>query len=147
MSGAEVVDGNLNPQSFQLFEDCHDRGGIFDDRAFGNLEAQIGGRQLRLAKHCRDLISKVGLDELLAGQIDVYGQASSPWQLHVPGAQLSTRFANHPRPDRNDKTRLLCYLDEAQPATFDDARAAALTKVLEWLVIALSEWRPQGATR
>ena len=40
-----------------------------------------------------------------------------------------------------------CYLDEAQPATFDDARAAALTKVLERLVIALSEWRPQGATR
>ena len=40
-----------------------------------------------------------------------------------------------------------CYLDEAHPATFDDARAAALMTVLERLVIALSEWRPQGATR
>jgi hypothetical protein len=35
-----------------------------------------------------------------------------------------------------------CYMDEANPTAFDPARAAALTRVLERLVIALSEWRP-----
>lgn len=40
-----------------------------------------------------------------------------------------------------------CYMDEANPAQFDAERAAALTKVLERLLIALSEWRPTGAMR
>jgi N-formylglutamate deformylase len=40
-----------------------------------------------------------------------------------------------------------CYMDESNPASFDRSRAAALVSVLERLVIALSEWRPSGATR
>ncbi|HEY7787344.1 MAG TPA: N-formylglutamate deformylase [Casimicrobiaceae bacterium] len=39
------------------------------------------------------------------------------------------------------------YLDESRPAVFDPARAAALVDVLERLVVALSEWRPQRAAR
>ena len=40
-----------------------------------------------------------------------------------------------------------CYLDEARPETFDAERAAALVRVLEQLVIVLSEWRPAGDSR
>jgi N-formylglutamate deformylase len=40
-----------------------------------------------------------------------------------------------------------CYMDEADPVRFDAGRAAALVRVLERLVIALSEWRPAGALR
>lgn len=40
-----------------------------------------------------------------------------------------------------------CYLDEAHPATFDRDRANALSRVLERLVIALAEWRPQMGKR
>jgi len=40
-----------------------------------------------------------------------------------------------------------CYMDEANPAAFDRARAAALARVLERLVIALAEWRPQRGAR
>lgn len=40
-----------------------------------------------------------------------------------------------------------CYMDEANPAQFDAPRAAALVHVLERLVLALAEWRPQLATR
>ena len=36
-----------------------------------------------------------------------------------------------------------CYMDESNPSQFDVARAAALVRVLERLVLALSEWRPQ----
>lgn len=39
------------------------------------------------------------------------------------------------------------YLDEARPAAFDRARAAALVGMLERLVIALSEWRPHRGAR
>lgn len=35
-----------------------------------------------------------------------------------------------------------CYMDESQPERFDPARAAAITSLLERLVIALAEWRP-----
>ena len=40
-----------------------------------------------------------------------------------------------------------CYMDEVHPERFDAGRAAALVRVLERLVIALSEWRPAGAAR
>jgi len=40
-----------------------------------------------------------------------------------------------------------CYLDEARPETFDAERAAALVRVLEQLLIVLSEWRPAGDSR
>jgi len=40
-----------------------------------------------------------------------------------------------------------CYMDEANPALFDPGRAGVLVRVLERLVIALSEWRPAGASR
>ena len=40
-----------------------------------------------------------------------------------------------------------CYLDEAHPETFDPRRAKALSRVLERLVIALAEWRPQIGKR
>ena len=40
-----------------------------------------------------------------------------------------------------------CYMDEVNPSAFDPSRAAALTRVLERLVIALSEWRPQRGAR
>ena len=40
-----------------------------------------------------------------------------------------------------------CYMDEAQPARLDLARAAALVGVLERLVVTLSEWRPASLTR
>lgn len=40
-----------------------------------------------------------------------------------------------------------CYMDEANPKRFDASRAAALSRLLERLVISLSEWRPQGASR
>ena len=36
-----------------------------------------------------------------------------------------------------------CYMDETAPAAFDAARAAQLGRVLERLVVALSEWRPR----
>jgi N-formylglutamate deformylase len=35
-----------------------------------------------------------------------------------------------------------CYMDESQPTTFDPSLAAPLARVLERLVVALSEWRP-----
>jgi N-formylglutamate amidohydrolase len=37
------------------------------------------------------------------------------------------------------------YMDEADPQSFDAVRAAPLTRVLEKLAIALSEWRPPRA--
>lgn len=40
-----------------------------------------------------------------------------------------------------------CYMDEAHPVEFDAARAAALARVLERLVLALAEWRPQRLAR
>lgn len=40
-----------------------------------------------------------------------------------------------------------CYMDEANPLRFDDARAAALARVLERLLIAMAEWRPAGSPR
>jgi len=36
-----------------------------------------------------------------------------------------------------------CYMDEADPTSFEAARAAALVRVLERLVLALAEWRPR----
>jgi N-formylglutamate deformylase len=39
-----------------------------------------------------------------------------------------------------------CYLDEAHPAHFDATRAEDLVRVLERLVIALSEWRPASGS-
>ena len=35
-----------------------------------------------------------------------------------------------------------CYMDEAPPYAWDAARAAALQRVLERLVLVLAEWRP-----
>jgi N-formylglutamate amidohydrolase len=40
-----------------------------------------------------------------------------------------------------------CYLDEQEPRTFEAARAAPLGRVLERIVVALSEWRPQRTRR
>jgi len=40
-----------------------------------------------------------------------------------------------------------CYMDETNPGLFDASRAAAIARVLERLVIALSEWRPQRGAR
>jgi N-formylglutamate amidohydrolase len=39
------------------------------------------------------------------------------------------------------------YLDEADPRLFDPARAARLANLLERLVVAMSEWRPQMRKR
>ena len=41
------------------------------------------------------------------------------------------------------ETAQSCYMDEAAPTAFDAARAARLGHVLERLVVALAEWRPQ----
>ena len=41
------------------------------------------------------------------------------------------------------ETAQSCYMDEQVPTVFDAARAARLSHVLERLVVALSEWRPQ----
>ena len=59
-----------------------------------------------------------------------------------------TRHFGHPREHVHVlqlEMAQACYMDEANPVTFDAARAAPLTRVLERLVIALSEWRPTGA--
>jgi N-formylglutamate amidohydrolase len=40
-----------------------------------------------------------------------------------------------------------CYMDEANPMVFDAARAAALARVLERLLVTLAEWRPGGAVQ
>ena len=40
-----------------------------------------------------------------------------------------------------------CYMDERNPLDFSATRASALAKVLERLVIGLSEWRPQAVNR
>jgi N-formylglutamate deformylase len=40
-----------------------------------------------------------------------------------------------------------CYMDETRRSSYDAARAAALIRVLERLVIALSEWRPASSAR
>jgi N-formylglutamate amidohydrolase len=61
------------------------------------------------------------------------------------GGYITRRFG---APDANVHALQLeiaqaCYMDEAHPAAFDASRAAALTRVLERLVIALSEWRPR----
>lgn len=44
------------------------------------------------------------------------------------------------------ETAQACYMDEANPARFDAARAAGLGGILERLVITLSEWRPACAS-
>jgi N-formylglutamate deformylase len=41
------------------------------------------------------------------------------------------------------ETAQSCYMDEQAPTVFDAARAARLSRILERLVVALSEWRPQ----
>jgi N-formylglutamate amidohydrolase len=39
-----------------------------------------------------------------------------------------------------------CYMREEAPFAWEPDRAARLTGVLERLVVALAEWRPQGGT-
>ena len=40
-----------------------------------------------------------------------------------------------------------CYMDERHPRDFNPSRASDLARVLERLVIGLSEWRPEGVMR
>ncbi|MEO8537004.1 MAG: N-formylglutamate deformylase [Betaproteobacteria bacterium] len=83
--------------------------------------------------------------ELLAAQVI----AAAAGFTHVvngrfKGGYITRRFGT---PDQGVHALQLemtqaCYLDEADPRSFDASRAAGLVSVLERLLVALGEWRP-----
>lgn len=90
-----------------------------------------------------------GLAELAAGIV-----ARAPGFSHVVNGRFKggyiTRHFGRPAEHLHAlqlEVAQACYLDETSPHRFDPARASPLSQVLERLVVAMSEWRPQLDTR
>ena len=120
VSGAKVVDGQTHAQGPQFGQTVDHRFTVAYQDALGDLQDKRVRRQSCFSEGAGEDGGQAGLMYLASGNIHGHRQGRLLRVLQVPLSGLPASLSQHPRPDRQDKPRLLRHMDEVvgldQPA-------------------------------
>ena len=111
-TGAEIVDGEPEPDLLQCIEHFGRRFLVVEQHVLGDLEAQRRRLEMELVEQRTDHAPEVGAQQLTSG--DVGGDAQLPVlrSLGARPARPLTHLLENPRSDRHDEAGLFRDLDE-----------------------------------
>ena len=117
VTGAEVVDRQLEAQARQALQRVHRTLRVVHDRALGDLQAEGFGRHDVLDQQGLELLRQLHVEQVAGREVDRDDDAHATFVEHTPHAR---RLFEHPHGQHADEARLLGKRDEThrrhQPA-------------------------------
>src|SRR4029450_10478418 len=92
VAGAEVVDGQVDPEALELVEADHGHLQVVHQDALGDLQGQALGGQARVAQGGGDVAGQVAAEQVVGGEVHVGGHWGG---LGGPAGHLAAGLAQH----------------------------------------------------
>ena len=113
VAGAEVVDGEADPEPAELVQDVAGPLDVDHQCALGDLEPDAARVERRAGQGIADLLDELGAAELPGREVDGDRQAVGALaETLLPGRQLLHGPVHHQLPDGDDEPGVLRQLDE-----------------------------------
>src|SRR5260370_28827623 len=112
ISGAEIIDAQLNTQSFQLSEYCNGHFRILHNRTLRDLKLQVSRIKVGVLQYCSNLAHQPRLRHLFSGEIYAHEERAVHGRLPLPLDELSAGSLKDPVAERQNKSLLFRHSNE-----------------------------------
>src|SRR5260370_41146867 len=96
ISGAEIIDAQLNTQSFQLSEYCNGHFRILHNRPLRDRKLQVSRIKVGVLQYCSNLAHQPRLRHLFSGEIYAHEKRAAHVRFPLPQHELSAASLKYP---------------------------------------------------